>query len=461
MDELAGTQFFTKLDMTAGYHQIRMCPADEHKTAFKTHHGHFQFRVMPFGLTNAPATFQCMMNDILQPFLRKFVLVFLDDILIYSPTWETHLDHLRKVLEQLRAHQFYLKTSKCSFAQTEIEYLGHVISQQGVATDPTKTSAMLNWPTPTTVTELRGFLGLTGYYRRFVQHYGLLARPLTQLLKKKQFAWSPAAESAFRALKHAMTQTPVLILPNFDAPFVVETDACATGIGAVLMQDQRPVAFLSKALGPTHQHLSIYEKEFLALIMAIEKWRSYLQRQEFTILTDHKSLSYLTEQNLQSDLQRKAMTRLMGLQFKVLYRKGKENLAADALSRVGHLMALQAISSTTPVWLQAVLNSYHTDVEARQLLQSLSVNSPNEQGFSLTDGLIRYKDHIWIGHNSALRTKVIAALHSTPIGGHSGIQATYYRVKKLFHWKGLRRDVEDFVRPVSYTHLTLPTILRV
>ena len=226
-----------------------------------------------------------------------------------------------------------------------------------------------------------------------MQHYGLLARPLTQLLKKKQFAWSPATESAFSALKHAMTQTPVLILPNFDAPFVVETDACATRIGAVLMQHQRPVAFLSKALGPTHQHLSIYEKEFLALIMAIEKWRSYLQRQEFTILTDHKSLSYLTEQNLQSDLQRKAMTRLMGLQFKVLYRKGKENLAADALSRVGHLMALQAISSTTPVWLQAVLNSYHTDEEAH-LLQSLSVHSPNEQGFSLTDGLIRYKDHI-------------------------------------------------------------------
>jgi len=449
LDELAGTQFFTKLDMSAGFHQIRMCPADEHKTAFKTHHGHFQFRVMPFGLTNAPATFQCMMNDILQPFLRKFVLVFLDDILIYSPTWEAHLTHLRQVLDQLRIHQFYLKSSKCSFAQTEIAYLGHVISQQGVSTDPTKTAAMLKWPTPTSVTELRGFLGLTGYYRRFVQHYGLLARPLTQLLKKKQFAWSPAAELAFTTLKQAMTQTPVLVLPNFDDPFVVETDACATGIGAVLMQHHRPVAFLSKALGPTHQHLSIYEKEFLALIMAIEKWRSYLQRQEFTILTDHKSLSYLTEQNLQSDLQRKAMTRLMGLQFKVVYRKGRENLAADALSRVGHLMALQAISATSPAWLQAVLNSYHTDEQAQQLLQSLSVHSPNEQGFSLTDGLIRYKDHVWIGHNSALRTKVIAALHSSPIGGHSGIQATYYRVKKLFHWKGLKKDVEDFVKQCS------------
>jgi hypothetical protein len=161
LDELAGTKFFTKLDMTAGYHQIRMCPADEHKTAFKTHHGHFQFRVMPFGLTNAPATFQCMMNDILQPFLRQF-LVFLDDILIYSPTREAHLNHLSQVLDQLRAHQFYLKSSKCSFAQTQIEYWGHVISQEGVSTDPSKTDAMLKWPKPTSVTELRVFLGLTG-----------------------------------------------------------------------------------------------------------------------------------------------------------------------------------------------------------------------------------------------------------------------------------------------------------
>lgn len=166
-----------------------------------------------------------------------------------------------------------------------------------------------------------------------------------------------------------MSQTHVLILPDFSLPFVVETDACAHGVGAVLMQRERPVAYLSKALGPTHQQLSIYEKEFLALIMAVEKWRSYLQRQEFTIRTDHKSLSYLTEQNLQSDLQRKAMTRLMGLQFKVVYRKGKENLAADALSRVGHLMALQAVSEATPVWVQEVLNSYHTDPAAQTLLQ--------------------------------------------------------------------------------------------
>ena len=185
-----------------------------------------------------------------------------------------------------------------------------------------------------------------------------------------------------------MATTPVLALPNFHEPFEVETDASDIGIGAVLMQKGQPVAFLSKALGPTHSHLSIYEKEFLALIMAVEKWRQYLQRQEFVIITDHKSLSFLNEQNLHSDMQRKAMTRLMGLQFKVVYRRGKENLAADALSRLGHLMAIQSVSSVQPVWVQEVLNSYATDAQAKALLSHLAISSPDAQGYSLQTGLI-------------------------------------------------------------------------
>jgi hypothetical protein len=446
LDELAGTRYFTKLDMRSGYHQVRMHPADEHKTAFKTHHGHYQFKVMPFGLTNAPATFQCLMNDILGPFLRKFVLVFLDDILIYSATLEEHVNHLTQVFNKLREHQLYLKRSKCSFAQHELEYLGHIISDKGVATDASKTAAMRQWPTPTSVTELRGFLGLTGYYRKFVQNYGVLAKPLTQLLRKKQFCWTTVAQQAFDKLKQAMCSTPVLAIPDFSATFIVETDASDLGIGAVLMQKDQPVAFMSKALGPNHQKLSIYEKEFLALIMAVEKWRPYLQRQEFIIRTDHKSLSYLCEQNLQSDMQRKAMTRLMGLQFKVVYKKGKDNCAADALSRMVHLQALQAVSEVKPLWIQEVINSYATDSQAQEILARLAIKSPDEHGFSLNQGIIKFNNKVWIANNSALQTRVIAALHDSAIGGHSGSKATYHRVKQLFHWKGLKLDVETFVQ---------------
>jgi hypothetical protein len=272
---------------------------------------------------------------------------------------------------------------------------------------------------------------------------------LTNLLKHKQFTWSTAAQQAFEQLKAAMVTAPVLAIPDFQQQFIIETDACDIGVGAVLMQGDQPIAFLSKALGITHQKLSIYEKEFLALIMAIERWRPYLQRQEFLIRTDHKSLSYLTEQNLHSDMQRKAMTRLMGLQFKVVYRKGKENLAVDALSRVHHLMVVQAVSEVQLVWMQEVLNSYATDSVAQDLLTQLAIKSPNEQGFSLHQGIIRYKGKVWIAHNAALQTRLINALHASVIGGHSGVQATYQRIKKLFHWKGLKLDVEQFVKQCS------------
>ena len=199
-----------------------------------------------------------------------------------------------------------MKKNKCSFAQPRVEYLGHVISGLGVATAEDKIKVVLAWPVPQSVTDVRAFLGLTGYYRRFVKGYGSLAKPLTQLLQKRQFQWTPDAQIAFDKLKQAMVTTPVLALPDFKESFVVETDASDIGIGAVLMQKDRPIAYLSKALGESHRTKSIYEKDFLALIMAVEKWRQYLQRQEFTIRTDHKSLAYLSEQNLHSDLQRKS-----------------------------------------------------------------------------------------------------------------------------------------------------------
>jgi len=216
---------------------------------------------MPFGLTNAPTTFQSLMNSIFAKVLRKFVLVFFDDILVYILDWKTHIQHLRQVLELLRKHTLFAKLSKCSFGQTQMEYLRHVVSRDGVKVDSTKIQAVTHWPIPSSIRQLRAFLELASYYRKFIRHFAVVTAPLTDLLKKDGFKWSDRATATFRQLQQALAQAPVLTVRDFSQPFVLETDSSRSGIGAILSQHGHPIAYFSKKLSPGAQQQSVYARE--------------------------------------------------------------------------------------------------------------------------------------------------------------------------------------------------------
>jgi hypothetical protein len=458
IDELANARWFSKLDLKAGYHQILLKAGEEYKTAFQTHIGHYEFRVMAFGLTGAPNTFLPAMNATLKTVLRRCALVFFDDILIYSPTLEDHLLHLSEVLNLLSRDHWKVKLSKCEFTQQQIVYLGHVISAQGVSTDPDKIQAIEKWPAPTNAKELRSFLGLAGFYRKFVRHFGVISRPLFNLLKKHSvFLWTQDHQQAFQLLKTALVTASVLALPDFTKPFSVHTDACQYSVGAVLMQQDHPLAFLSRALGPKNQGLSTYEKEYMAILLAVNHWRSYLQLAEFIIYTDHSSLTQLNEQCLHTPWQQKVYTKLIGLQYKIVYRKGSDNAAADALSRLPRPSAdCFAVSHCSPAWLHDVVAGYDNNPTAQQLLTSLSVQSDDSGPFSPRQGVIRYNGRVWLDGNSELQQRVLQAMHDSAIGGHSGIPVTYDRLKQLFYWPGMKSVVQAYVHSCSVRQQAKP-----
>lgn len=268
-----------------------------------------------------------------------------------------------------------------------------------MATEPTKISEVSAWPRPHTIKQLRGFLGLTGYYMRFIKNYGVMSRPLTMLLKKNNlFSWTAIEQQAFEGLKQALVQAQVLALLDFTKTFTVETDASDLGMGAVLMQGGHPISFLSKSFCDKNKGLSTYEKECMAVLLAVEKWRPYLQHQEFILKTDHRSLLFLTEQRATTKLQQKAMLKLMDLNFKIQFKQGHTNKAADALSRLGEPdQSVSAISVSQPSWLQILQEGYLQDLEAKEKLTQLSVEQVSSGDYSLTDGIIKYIEYGLVG----------------------------------------------------------------
>lgn len=447
LDELQGTKFFSKIDLKSGYHQVRMHPLDVHKTAFKTHFGHFEYLVMPFGLTNAPSTFQSLMNHVFKSLLRKGVLVFFDDILVYSRSWKEHLSHLREVLSLMRSNSLYANLKKCSFGVTEILYLGHIISDKGVQTEQEKIEAVSKWPVPQNVKQLRGFLGLTGYYRRFIQGYGVICRPLTNLLKKDKFVWNEEAEVAFQNLKERMIKPPVLALPNFNKPFLIETDASGEGMGAVLMQEGHPIAFISKAFSSKNSLLSAYERELLAVVFAVQKWQHYLTVHQFIIKTDQHSLKYILDHKLVTSFQQKWLSKLAGFDFVVEYKRGPENKVADALSRVprSQLLSLTA-SSVQSDLLRRLHNHWATDDRLKQIIRELQQDAGSHPHYKWQQEQLTRKGKLVVGDNPDIKSLIMNWMHSSPQGGHSGVEVTLRKIQAVFYWSKLRPSVVEFVK---------------
>ena len=295
--QLHGSRVYSKIDLRSGYHQLRVRENDVSKTSFRTRYGHYEFLVMPFRLTNAPIAFMDLMNRVFSPYLDKFVIVFIDEILVYSGSPEEHTEHLRTVLQILRERQLYAKFSKCQFLLDKVAFLGHFISIEGISVDPQKIEAIVNWKPPMNVFDVRSFLGLAGYYKIFVEGFSKIATLLTNLLKKDQkFEWSNTSQHSFEKLRQRLTTAPVLALQSGKDGYVVYSDASRKGLGCVLMQDGRVIAYASRQLKKHKQNYPTHDLELAAVVFALNIWRHYLYGVPCQIFTDHKSLQYIFTQ---------------------------------------------------------------------------------------------------------------------------------------------------------------------
>uniref|UniRef100_A0A1J3GT37 RNA-directed DNA polymerase n=2 Tax=Noccaea caerulescens TaxID=107243 RepID=A0A1J3GT37_NOCCA len=433
LDELHGSRIFSKIDLKSGYHQIRMKEGDEWKIAFKTKHGLYEWLVMPFGLTNAPSTFMRLVNHVLRAFIWHFVVVYFDDILIYSKHMKDHIEHLTSVMHVLRKEKLFANVKKCTFCIDTVVFLGFVVSADGVQVDEEKVPAIRDWSSPTTVGEVRSFHGLTGFYRRFVRDFSTIA----EVIKKDVgFKWEKAQEDAFQALKDRLTNAPVLILPDFLKTFEIECDASGIGIGAVLMQDKKSIAFFSEKLGGATLNYPTYDKELYALVCALQTWQHYLWPKEFVIHTDHESLKHLKGQQKLNKRHARWVEFIETFPYVIKYKKGKDNVVADALSR---RYTLLSTLDAKLLGFEQIKDLYDSDFDFAEIYESCSKFASGR--YSRQDGFLFYENRLCVP-NCSLRDLFVREAHGGGLMGHFGVAKTLQVMRDHFYWPHMIRDVE-------------------
>ncbi|UYV74293.1 hypothetical protein LAZ67_11002900, partial [Cordylochernes scorpioides] len=451
LDSLAGSSYFSTVDLRSGYWQIEVDEKDREKTAFITPDGLYEFQVMPFGLCNAPATFERMIDSVLGSLKWNMCLCYLDDIVVYAPTFEEHLRRLQLVLSCIQKAGLSLNHKKCLFGSRRIKILGHLVDANGIHPDPDKVEAVSKFPRPRNISELKSFLGLCSYYRRFIENFADKARSLHDLLKtEKQFYWDAAQEKAFEVLKTALISEPVLGHFDESADTHLHTDASGHGIGAVLLQIQggkeRPIAYASRSLTKAENNYSTTEKECLAVVWSISKFRPYLFGRPFTVVTDHHSLCWLVGQKDPSGRLARWALKLQEFDVTVIYKSGRKHKDADCLSR-------SPLENNPP---SAVMSLTNVDIEQTkdpdlaQIIDNLNSGYTRKE-FSIIDGILYKKNYSTTGRPwlmmipKHLRSEVMADLHDAPTAGHLGFARTYDKVKKRFYWPGLYRTVRQYV----------------
>ena len=442
---LQGATVFTKLDLRNAYHLVRIREGDEWKTAFNTPSGHWEYLVMPFGLTNAPAVFQRLVNDVLGDMINRFVFVYLDDILVFSRTEAEHVVQVRQVLKRLLENRLYVKAEKCDFHCTTTTFLGYIISPGNLSMDPEKVKAVVEWPSPTNRRELQRFLGFANFYRRFIRGYSSIAAPLTALTSSRiTFSWNPLAERAFETLKTRFSTAPILVHPDSTAQFIVEVDASNVGVGAILSQRSakdnkvHPCAYFSHRLTPTEVNYDVGNRELLAVKMALEEWRHWLEGASvpFLVWTDHKNLEYLqTAKRLNSRQARWAL--FFGrFNFSLVYRPGSKNVKPDALSRRFETPGRMEDPDTI-LPASCFVRAVRLDIEQTVLAAQEGGAGPSSCPANLLFVPL------------SVRSDVLIWGHSSNLSCHPGVTRTTAFIQRRFWWPQMREDVKAFVSACS------------